>query len=159
MKFPMFIELEGKKIVAAGAGTIGTRRICALQDFGAEITVVAPEISEKVKTLWQKGDVSWISRCIEKEDLEQAFFVVAATDKRAVNHQIYEWCVELGILVNVADKKEECSFYFPGLAKEGNLVAGICAGGKNHKLARTASKDVRELFHERYPAEGQKNNE
>ena len=34
MRFPIFIELEGRKVVAAGAGKIGTRRIRMLEEFG-----------------------------------------------------------------------------------------------------------------------------
>ena len=59
-------------------------------------------------------------------------------------------CREAGIPVNVADKKEECDFYFPGIARGGLLTAGICAGGKDHRLAKEAAAEVRQLFAEKY---------
>lgn len=150
----MFVELEGKKAVVVGAGTIGARRIKALWEFGACVTVVAPEISGSVEKLWKEEVICCRLRAAEKKDLEGAFLVVAATDQREVNHQIFEWCKEAGILVNVADKKEECSFYFPGLAREGSLTAGVCANGKDHRLAKQAAKEIRMLFKERYGKKG-----
>ena len=41
--FPLFIDLEGKKIAVVGAGKIASRRIRTLLEFGAELTVLAPE--------------------------------------------------------------------------------------------------------------------
>ncbi|MCD2491789.1 bifunctional precorrin-2 dehydrogenase/sirohydrochlorin ferrochelatase [Lacrimispora sp. NSJ-141] len=149
MRFPMFVELEGKRVVVAGAGTIGTRRIRVLVEFGASVLVISPEVSGEVRDLWQSGKVQCELRTVEKQDMETAFLVVAAADKREINHQIYEWCSEAGIPVNVADKKEECSFYFPGIAKRGSLVAGVCAGGEDHRLARQAVEEIREFWKEK----------
>lgn len=150
MKFPMFVELEGKKAVVAGAGAVGSRRIRVLEEFGAEVVVVSPEISDSVKTLWQSGRVKWEKRAVEQRDLSGAFLVVAATDSREVNHQVGEWCAREGIFVNVADKKEECSFYFPGIARAGALTAGVTAGGTDHRLAAGAAEEIRKLFRETY---------
>ena len=150
----MFVELDGRKAVIFGAGTIGTRRIQALCEFGACVTVVAPEVSGTVENLGKTGEIRIQRRKAERKDLEDAFLVVAATDDREVNHQIYEWCRDAGIFVNVADKKEECSFYFPGLARKGSLTAGVCAGGKDHRLARQAAEEIRRLFEEHYGNEG-----
>ena len=41
--FPLFVDLRGKKILIAGAGKIAARRATALVEFGADVTVVAPE--------------------------------------------------------------------------------------------------------------------
>ena len=43
--FPLFVDLEHKKITVVGAGRIASRRIRTLLEFGADITVVAPEAS------------------------------------------------------------------------------------------------------------------
>lgn len=150
MRFPMFVELSGRKAVVAGAGKIGARRIRVLAEFGAQVTVIAPEISEEVRRLWEAGAVSCELRKVTEKDMEDAFLAVAATDDRTVNHQIALWCRKAGIFVNVADKKEECDFYFPGIAKEGILTAGVCAGGSSHRLAKEAAAEVQSLFTEKY---------
>lgn len=57
--FPLFIDLEKKKITVIGAGTIASRRIRTLLNFGAQITVLAPEASEEVRKLAEKGRLVW----------------------------------------------------------------------------------------------------
>ena len=154
MRFPVFIELEGKKAVVAGAGRIGTRRIRVLAEFGADVFVVSPEISHEVRKLWEAGIVTCELREIEKKDVEQATLVVTAADDRSVNHQVALWCQEAGIPVNVADRKEECDFYFPGIARKGILTAGVCAEGKAHGLAKEAAAEIGRLFSEKYGSTG-----
>ena len=47
--FPLFVDLRGKRVVIAGAGRIANKRIRAMLDFGAAVTVVAPRVSEDVQ--------------------------------------------------------------------------------------------------------------
>ena len=61
--------------------------------------------------------------------------VIAASDDSLVNRQAAELCRERQILVNHAGDKGLCDFYFPGIAREGNLVAGVTASGKDHRMA------------------------
>ena len=57
--FPLFINLEKKKVTVIGAGTIASRRIRTLLNFGARITVLAPEASEEVEKLAGEGKLVW----------------------------------------------------------------------------------------------------
>ena len=43
MNFPLFIDLTDKKVLIVGAGAIAARRATVLVEFGAKVTVVAPE--------------------------------------------------------------------------------------------------------------------
>ena len=61
--FPLFIDLEKKKITVIGAGTIASRRIRTLLNFGAQITVLAPEASEEVRKLAEKEPCVIVGRC------------------------------------------------------------------------------------------------
>lgn len=60
--------------------------------------------------------------------------MIAATDDGEVNGQVVRLCRDRHILVNHAGDRSQCDFYFPGIAREGGLVAGVTASGKNHKL-------------------------
>ena len=146
MRFPVFIELQGKKVLVAGGGKIAARRIKVLAEFGALVTAAAPQICDEVRSLWEAGRIRWENRPVKREDVEDAFLVIAATDSREANHQVVLWCREAGVSVNAADKKEECDFYFPGIAREGSLIAGVCASGQDHRLAREAAEGIRRLF-------------
>lgn len=51
--FPLFLSLEGKRILIAGAGKIAARRAGVLLSFGAKIFVTAPECSGEMRALLQ----------------------------------------------------------------------------------------------------------
>lgn len=144
--FPLFINLEGKEVLVFGAGAIASRRIRALLDFGCDLTVIAPDASAEVQKLSEEGKLLWKKISYQPGMAEGAFLVLAATDEQEVNAQIREECKAFGIPVNVSSDRKLCDFYFPGLAVEGELVAGVTAGGGNHGLAREAAKCVREAL-------------
>lgn len=142
MRFPLFIDLEQKKAVVFGCGEIGRRRIRALCAYGAQVTVIAPHIPQDIRSLAFQAE----EKRAERADISGAFLVCTCTNDRAVNHEIYAWCHEAGILVNCSDKKEECDFYFPALAEGDGIVAGICGDGSNHKRTKEAARAVRDLL-------------
>lgn len=146
MKFPIFIELAGKKIIVIGGGTIATRRINALLPFGAVITIISPVLSEKLEALCLNKQVKWTQKNYETGDLKDAFMVLACTDSRLINHLIYEDALKLDCYYNSCDCKEECDFYFPGLATKDNIVIGITANGVNHSQAREVTEEIRALL-------------
>ena len=51
--FPLFLPLEGKRILIAGAGKIAARRAGVLLSFGAKVFVTAPECSGEMRALLQ----------------------------------------------------------------------------------------------------------
>ena len=62
---------------------------------------------------------------------------------KEVNARIAAECRGKRIPVNVSSDKSLCDFYFPGLAVKDDLVAGVTAGGMDHKRARAASEAIR----------------
>ena len=69
------------------------------------------------------------------EDLEDRDLIIAATDDARLNGQIVRDCRNRQILVNHAGDKSQCDFFFPGIAREGNVVVGVTASGRDHRLA------------------------
>ena len=67
--------------------------------------------------------------------LEGRFFAIAATGDPAVNHRVAALCRERGILVNVVDDREECTFLFPALVGRGALSVGVSTGGSSPTAA------------------------
>lgn len=145
--FPMFVNLNGKRAVVVGGGTIATRRIRTLLLFGCEIIVIAPVLNDSIKLLLcENPKLVWKERVYQQNDCDGAFLVVAATNCRDINREIGQECQRKGIFVSVADRKEESNFYFPAIAVNGAIVAGITSSGTNHKQAAQAAKEVRNCF-------------
>lgn len=138
--FPLFISLENKNVMVFGGGNIAKRRILTLQPFGTAIKVIAPEIDEGIL---ESESLTIIKRGYRKGDCYGAYLVIAATDKASVNREIAEECSELGIPVSVADSKELCTFYFPGIVRKDNMVMGLTASGEDHEGVKRAVKKLR----------------
>lgn len=155
----MFIDLTGKEVLVVGGGKIACRRILILSEFDCLIRVVSPEICKELQTtleenlrpLVEGSRLLWKKKSYDETDLliegRPPVFVLAAA-KEEINSQIVRDCRERKVPVNNASCKEECDFYFPGIAKEGNLVAGVTASGKNHKKAAELTAALRRFMKE-----------
>lgn len=154
--FPMFFRLAGRSVLVVGAGAIGSRRIETLLEFGADVLTVAPEGAGRMAEIEKlaadghfAGTLTWERRCFQPSDVDGKFFVTAASDDRKENDRIVSLCRSRGILVNHAGDQKQCDFYFPAVAREGALVAGICSSGRDHHLVRKTAADLRAWLRER----------
>lgn len=136
--FPLFVDLTEKKVLVVGAGTIASRRIETLLAFCDRLVVVAPQAGEKVRRYGRDGRLTLLEKRFAPEDLDGCFLVLAATDDRALNEEIYRECHRRGIWANDCSDKRFCDFHFPGIVCSGELTVGINASGSNHRRAKEA---------------------
>lgn len=139
MKFPMFIDIENKDILVVGAGEIGCRRIKTLLMFGADITVVSESMADKELI----GSIRFLKRKFDKNDIDNQFLVIAATNDRNINNDISKLCRKKDIPVSVADSAEESTFFFPAVCVNDNICIGIVSDGSHHELVRETAKKIR----------------
>ena len=140
--FPMFVDLTDKKVVVAGAGTIAKRRIRAMLEFTEHLTVIAPEVNPELR------------KAYEREDLYDAALVIAATNDKKTNEDIYAACKCLGIPVNVCNDRDKCDFYFPGIATCGNTVIGVSTNGRGKRRQQALAEQIEQvLWQETKPEE------
>ncbi len=136
MFFPLFVDLSQKEILIVGAGTIARRRIRTLCGFAGHMTVVAPGVDPEIRELAKDYPITVWEREFEPGDLAGKDFVLAAADDEALNRDIYVMCREKGIPANNCSDKTMCDFQFPSVVKDGDVVIGINASGKNHRLVK-----------------------
>ena len=141
-RFPLFMDLSGKKAVVIGGGQVGLRRAEALRDFGAEVTVISPSLGRPLE------GAAHLARAYRRGDLAGAILAVAATDDRAVNHAVWEEARAGGVLVNVCDCRSECDFFFPAICQAGNLVAGVVGDGGDPRRTARAAAAIRKTLEE-----------
>lgn len=148
MFFPVFVDLTKKNILVVGAGRIASRRIFVLHEFAGCMTVVAPSVCDKIEDLAnEKPDcLHIVRRVFEDSDLDGMDMVLAATDDALQNRRIAALCKDRGIFVNVASAQELCDFQFPSVVSAGELVVGINASGKDHRLVKETRKKVEECL-------------
>lgn len=146
--FPMFVDISKKKIVVIGGGKIAARRVKTLLIFAEDITVIAPDICDTLWKLSRGGSIQCWKREFRTEDIQEAQIVLAATDRREINAEIVRYCREHGILVNTADDKGTCDFYFPSVVKKGNVIIGINSGGDSPEEVKRVRKEIEESMEE-----------
>ena len=146
--FPLFINISKKRIVVIGGGKIAARRIEALLEFSDNISVVAPEVTERLRQLSKKKQIQWIPDAYHESGLAHADLVLAATNDVYCNMRVVEDCKAKNIPVNTSHKKELCDFYFPGILCQENLVMGFCSGGTDHRKVREIREKVEQILKE-----------
>ena len=141
--FPVFIPLKGQPVLLIGGGKVALRRAETLARFGAELTVVAPEILPAFTPL-----ARCLLRPFRPEDVREGYcLVIAASSDREANRTAGERARALGIPVSVADAKEESTFFFPAVIEGGGVVAGLISeGGHDHRLAARRAAEIREML-------------
>ncbi|GAN32008.1 MAG: bifunctional precorrin-2 dehydrogenase/sirohydrochlorin ferrochelatase [Candidatus Brocadia sp. AMX2] len=145
--YPIFLNIQDKKCVVVGGGDVAWRKVCSLKDAGAKVTVVSPEFCPELE---KETGIERVRQKYDSKFLKEAALVVASTDDGAVNKMIYSDAVERGILVNVVDKPEFCSFIVPSSVMRGDLCISISTGGASPALARNIREFLEKQFGDEY---------
>ena len=143
--FPIFINLEGRRVLIVGGGHVALRKAERLSPYGADIFAVAPEFIPGFAGI---PGVTLLERRFEPGDIEGAALVIAATDDGELNAAVSELCRWENIPVNVVDDLEKCSFVFPALVQRGELSVGISTGGASPSAAQYVRRGVEQLVPE-----------
>ncbi len=135
--------MQGKKAVIIGGGRVAERKAVTLIEAGARVTVVSPEVSEKLAQLAGRKLIRYVPRRYRKKDIEKAFVVIAATDSPETNTRISK---DAPGLVNVVDVPPLCNFIAPSVIERGPLTFAISTGGTSPAFAKTVRKELEKLY-------------
>jgi precorrin-2 dehydrogenase/sirohydrochlorin ferrochelatase len=142
--FPLFLKLSGRPCVVIGAGHLAESKIESLRAADAAVTVIAPEISDRILDQANAGELKLHRRRYQTGDLAGAFLVVAATNDPAVNRAIFGEATGSGVLCNAVDDPPFCDFYFPSIVRRGDLQIAISTAGNSPALAQQLRKELNE---------------
>jgi len=150
--YPVVLDLAGRVCLVAGGGAVAERKVRALLDAGAEVTVVSPSLTAGLRDRAAAGTLVHRSKLLEERDLEGAFLVIAATDDDAVNDNIAGHCRKRGVLVNVATSPAASSFLVPSVVERGDLLIAVSTSGASPALARQVRMRLEREFGPEYAA-------
>ena len=125
-----------------GGGEVANRKARKLLQARADVVVVSPDVKPELEST--AAEVR--QRPYREGDLEGAFLVFAATDRREVNAAVAREARERGILANVADEPSEGDFALPSTLRRGQLQVAISTGGASPTLARMIRRELEEVF-------------
>jgi precorrin-2 dehydrogenase / sirohydrochlorin ferrochelatase len=148
--FPMFVKLRDRLCVVLGGGQIAEAKIPGLLAAEANVRVIAPEVTESLATRAREGQIEWVRKTFEREDLRGAYLVVAATSAIEVNHEIFREAEARGILCNAVDDPDYCHFYYPSVVRRGALQIAISTEGLSPALAQRLRRELGTQFGPEY---------
>lgn len=137
------LDLRGRDCLVVGGGRVAAEKAAGLLDAGAKVTVVAPEVDGI-------DGVRVIARPFRRRDVRNRFLVIAATNDRTVNAEVFAAAETRSIPCNVADDPELCSFILPAIVREGRIVAAVSTGGASPALAQRLRDDIAGLLSPRH---------
>ena len=149
-KYPIYLELSGRRVVLIGAGAVAARKAQSLLDAGARLVIVAEHINDMLTALCQGTSAKLIESRYSKDYLVGAVLAIAATNNRQLNKRIYNDCQELEILCNVVDEPELCDFFVPAVVKRGDLQIAVATEGDCPAYAGHLRKKLEQTFTEKH---------
>jgi uroporphyrin-III C-methyltransferase / precorrin-2 dehydrogenase / sirohydrochlorin ferrochelatase len=131
--YPVGLRLAGRRVVVVGGGHVAQRRVPALIGAGADVLLVSPEVTPALEGL--AGEVTWLQRRFDLADLEDAWYVVAATDDPVTNALVSEECERRRIFCVRADDAAGGTAWTPAVGRHGGLTVAVLANREPRKSA------------------------
>ncbi len=139
MLHPLFLRLEGRRVLVAGAGLVAEKKIAELVSTQADLLVVAPSATEAVVALAADGSIVWERRAFEDRDLDGAWLVIAATADAAVQRRIADGCAARRIFCVAIDDIDNASAYSAAVVRRAPFTIAISSAGESPAPSRGVS--------------------
>ena len=135
--FPISLKLQQQPCLIVGGGHIAYRKAILLAKAGAVIHVIAPEIESNLLEIVESSQGQYVQAPFSPDiQLRNYRLVIAATNDKAVNIQVFEACEAEKILVNSVDDPPHCRFMVPAIIDRSPLVVSIATNGTSPVLSR-----------------------
>jgi precorrin-2 dehydrogenase / sirohydrochlorin ferrochelatase len=148
--YPIFVEMSGRKVVVVGGGNVAEGKVKGLLDAGADVTVLAPDLSPELRTLAKTGRIRHVDQAYKDGDVAGFELCFVATDDGAINTEVAREGNRLGVWVNAADDPANCDFILPSLVRQGDVVVAASTGGGSPALARRLREELTAFLAEDY---------
>ncbi|MBI3087485.1 MAG: bifunctional precorrin-2 dehydrogenase/sirohydrochlorin ferrochelatase [Candidatus Omnitrophica bacterium] len=140
--YPLFADLRGRRCLVVGGGPVAQRKVTTLLSYGAQVTVVSPDVTGRLAASARRGTIRHVARRFRPPDLNGAWLAFAATDDERINEAVSRHATARRIFTNVVDQKPLCSFIAPAIARRGGLVLAVSTGGGSPALAKQLRSDL-----------------
>lgn len=133
--YPAGLRLGGRRVVVAGGGHVAQRRVPGLLAVGADVVVVSPELTPAVEGLATAGEITWHRRGFEPADLDEAWYVVAATSDPEVNTRVSEAAERRRVFCVRSDDADAATAWTPAVGRHAGVTVAVLGGGDPRRAA------------------------
>jgi siroheme synthase-like protein len=135
--FPVFLKLSGRRVLVVGAGPVAASKIGPLLKAGADVRVVAPDVSPTITSM----PVKVLRRTFRAADLEGTWLVVAAATPD-VNQHVASEAKTRQVFVNAVDDPANASAYLGGVVRRAGVTFAISTEGRAPALTALLRKGL-----------------
>ena len=137
--YPVGLDLEGRRVVVIGGGSVAQRRVPVLLEAGAVVHLISPEVTPTLQGLIDAGRVWWEPREYRTGDLEGAWYAVAATRNSLVNARVAAEAEQHRTFCVRSDAVTSGTAVTPAVVRRGQMLVSVLTGDRD----RTAeARDV-----------------
>lgn len=136
--------------MVVGGGEVAFRKVKALLECGAKVTVVSPSLHQDLANLAEEGEIELVRREYRPQDLKDAFLTIAATSENKTNQKVASEAKRRKALVNVVDDPEFSDFIVPSCLRRGDLKIAVSTASKSPALAKKIRTQLEQSFGEEY---------
>ncbi len=130
--YPLGLDLTGRRVLVAGGGSVALRRLPGLLAAGADVLLVAPEVTPAIEPLTQApggpGRLVLARRQVAAADLDGAWFVLAATDSTAANQALAGWAADRRVFCVRADAAGGGTARTPASGRHDGMSVAVWGG-------------------------------
>lgn len=145
--YPVNLDVTGRACLVVGGGAVAAEKAAELARCGADVLVVAPELSDAVRAA---GGCRLEERAYRRSEAGDYWFVVAATDDPATNQMVRDDGDAAGVWVNAADDPDRCSATLPARLRRGDLLVTFSTGGASPALSSWLRRQAEQQYGPEY---------
>ncbi|MBF6239081.1 uroporphyrinogen-III C-methyltransferase [Nocardia otitidiscaviarum] len=134
------LDLNGRRVVVVGGGTVAQRRLGLLIASGADVHVISRAATPAVEGMATSGQLTLTLRDYADGDLDGAWYAMACTDEPDTNAAVVAEATRRRIFCVRADTARLGTAVTPATARYDGLTLGVLASGQHRRSAavRTA---------------------
>lgn len=133
--YPSGLNLQDRRVVVVGGGHVAQRRIAGLLDVGARVVVVSPSVTPAIEGLATGGEIVWEQRAFEAADLDDTWYVIAATDVREVNEAVSEAAEVRRIFCVRSDDGTRATAWTPAVGRHDSVTVAVVSNREPRRSA------------------------
>ena len=140
--FPIFLAVEGRRIVLSGGGDAAMAKLRLLMKTQAHLTVIAADVAPDIRKWADQGKLRIIERAMEPGDALCAALFYGANEDDAEDARVAAIAHAEGALVNIVDNLADSQFITPAIVDRDPVTIAIGTEGAAPVLARAIKADL-----------------